>query len=162
MNSYLEAIEAFYGYRTAERSNVPLIKHIHEGIKILEWRGANLTTINAFTIHPLFQNDADLKARYYTNWIVDFTPSVVLLAMEYRSVANEYLPKVSKPAVIRLSPLHEVNEMLIADKVQNRKDFLKYNSGIPNADRLKEYFKDWLDALGVSEELYQEYANRFS
>lgn len=57
--------------------------------------------------------------------------------------------------VARLSPLREVNDMLIADKVQNRKDFeLFHSSTHDKRDRLAAYFAEWLAALEVSEDIY--------
>lgn len=43
--------------------------------------------------------------------------------------------------------------MLVADKVQNCKDFnlyVKDHSDTKNSDRLSAYFQEWLDVLGVS------------
>ena len=45
--------------------------------------------------------------------------------------------------------------MLIADKVQNRKDFLKYHYGTHKKSvELDIYFKNWLRALNVTEADY--------
>jgi len=45
--------------------------------------------------------------------------------------------------------------MLIADKVQNRKDFEIYHSSTHDKkDRLAAYFAEWLEALEVSEDIY--------
>jgi ABC-type amino acid transport substrate-binding protein len=81
----------------------------------------------------------------------------VMLAMEYRSVANAYLShrEIDNIEEIKLSPLVEVQHMLIADKVQNRKDFELYNSDHPQAEALSEYFDNWLRRLGISEQRYQ-------
>jgi len=47
--------------------------------------------------------------------------------------------------------------MLVADKVQNRKDFLAYHKGThARSDELDYYFKLWLRRLDISEERYQE------
>ena len=48
--------------------------------------------------------------------------------------------------------------MLIADKVENRKDFERYHWDHSNAARLTEYFREWLTALGISEDRYMELA----
>ena len=47
--------------------------------------------------------------------------------------------------------------MLVADKVQNYKDFLIHHRAThPNADRLEAYFRQWLQRLGVSIEQFED------
>lgn len=85
-----------------------------------------------------------------------------MLATEYRWTANSYLSfHPSRPLdEIKLSPLEEVNQMLIADKIQNRKDFEMYHLGKhPSSERLQQYFSEWLERLGVSESMYQEFVS---
>jgi len=153
-------IEKFYGDRVAKRSGVPLINHINEGLTVLSAIRATETTKRAFCIHPLLQADEDLQENYYISSFVDHHP--LLLAMEYRSVANEYLSdKVDTEQKIRLSPLLEVNEMLIADKVQNRKDFMTYHYGThERSDELARYFNKWLNALNVSADTYIDFCRK--
>lgn len=162
-----DMIRAHYGDRTAKRSGVPLIGHIEEGLEILVRLGAERETMEAYAVHPIFQNDDDLK----DNWgkAVLLPQRVVLLAMEYRSVANAFLSdqiekgpdERGREAVyprrpLRISPLAEVNQMLIADKVQNRKDFEIHHKGThARSDELQFYFDHWLRALGLNEGDYQ-------
>ena len=84
-----QLIKKFYGDRVAKRSQVPLINHIDEGLIVLKAIGAVETTKRAFCLHPLLQADADLQENYYISSFVDH--HALLLAMEYRSVANEFL-----------------------------------------------------------------------
>lgn len=149
----LALIEASYGEQRARRSGVPLVHHIHEGVALLVAAGASELAQRAFCLHPLVQNDVDL-ARNYSGLVqaLSETPDgmrALLLAMEYRSVANEYLAhKPNQPGGIRLSPLPDVNLMLLADKVQNQRDFLFYHGrSHPNRERLTEYFEQWVAAL---------------
>jgi hypothetical protein len=149
-------VETFYKDKVAKRSQVPLINHINEGLIILDSIDATSAAKRAFCLHPLLQHDDDLK----TNFLVAHhrtSAYVMMLAMEYRSVANEYLSdKVGSGQEIRLSPLREVNDMLIADKVQNRKDFVTYHKGThPRSVELNLYFNEWLCRLGVDEANYQ-------
>ena len=151
-------ISAHYGDKVAKRSQVPLMNHINEGLIVLDRINATVYAKQAFCIHPLLQADEDLKANFNA---VAFacSPAVVMLAIEYRSVANEFLSDKVVGATfddIRLSPLFEVNEMLIADKIQNRKDFEQYHLGThARSDELDKYFKIWLQRLGVGKEMYQ-------
>lgn len=144
-------IDMEYKDKTAKRSGVPLINHIKEGIDILEKRGASLTTIKAYCLHPLIQSDIDLaKNAEKIARLVD--PYALLLATEYRKTANAYLSQRTIGSLddIELSPLPEVNEMLVADKIQNYKDFLIYHQKThARSKELNEYFQNWLKKLDV-------------
>lgn len=155
------AIERHYDDRCAKRSGVPFIHHIDEGIAVLRKIGASEDALRAFCIHPLLQGDADLTA--FAGRLDEVTADrhVLLLAMEYRNIANATLSHrvIESPADIPLSPLREVNDMLIADKVQNRKDFLLHHAKTHARGReLDRYFRLWLERLGVSEGRYEELA----
>lgn len=177
-----QAIATFYGDRRAERSQVPLIRHIHEGRAIIKALGRKLPNgtsfglyhaVHAYTLHPLFQNDAELMtfgldyARQAE--AENLSPVNIMLAMEYRARANAWLAdkvymanfndggrgilqRTGKPDA---GPIPEVHAMLIADKVQNRKDFLRYHKGThARSAELDLYFQVWLEHLGVSNSLY--------
>lgn len=152
-----QLIQQFYGDRVTERSGAYLMNHIDEGLAILAWIGASDTAKRAYCLHPILQADEALYENYEK---VDFPfeAKVLIAAMEYRSVANAYLSKrkIQSLEEIRLSPLKEVNDMLIADKIQNRKDFEIYHLHThPRSKELNEYFKNWCQRLGISESLYQ-------
>ncbi len=148
-------IRKFYGDRKAARSQVPLVNHIDEGIFILEKIGASEEAMKAFCLHPLFQADADLAQNQTLTRELD--PYIVMLALEYRNTANAYLSqrKIEKLEDIRLSPLPEVNQMLMADKIQNCKDFMIHHHGIhPKSDELHQYFKNWFQRLGIPQKVF--------
>lgn len=154
-------VSKHYDNRVAVRSQVPLINHIDEGLIVLDNIGSTDLVKRAFCVHPLFQADEDLLDNTHMVDVLD--SRVVLLVMEYRNVANAYLSdKLDSPnsEPIKLSPLSEVNQMLVADKVQNRKDFITYHKDThPRSDKLDLYFKQWLDALKVTEDQYQLLCN---
>ena len=158
-----QLIKTFYGDRVARRSQVPLINHINEGLIILDSISATEGAKRAFCIHPLLQHDDDLRTNYM---MVEHVTGahVMMLAMEYRSVANEFLSdKMDLVTVpdIRLSPLKEVNDMLVADKVQNYKDFVTHHyDKHPRSDKLNEYFHRWLDKLEVGYDMYGRLCQR--
>lgn len=163
----LAAIIKFYGTRRAARSQVPLINHIVEGVSILKSIYASNDAISAFCLHPLVQGDTELLQHYANLDHID--GKILILAMEYRSVANDYLSHRTVYAIdeIRLSPLKEVNDMLVADKVQNYKDFLLYHYGThPRSNELDVYFKNWLSRLNcfhvmdVTLPQWEEYSSR--
>ena len=152
------AIEREYGTRTAKRSGVPLVHHIDEGLAVLQRIGAPDAAMRAYCLHPLLQEDAAHAANLAS--VTALTePGVLALALEYRRVANATLSRrpIASAADIPLSPVSEVNQMLVADKVQNRKDFLIHHRGRhPRSDALDRYFRLWLERLDVSEARFAE------
>lgn len=162
-NKHYLAIAEFYGDQTAARSGVPLICHVNEGLMLLDVSGAPLTAKEAFCLHPLLQDDQALAeamrpGSVFQRWRPDPVP--VALAMEYRRVANAYLSHhcTGEDDAIALSPIDEVNQMLFADKVQNRKDFERFHRGThAHSARLDVYFRNWLRRLDVSEPEYADW-----
>lgn len=155
-------IEEFYGDRTAKRSGVPLINHINEGTRVLEALNASEVAIQAYRLHPIFQNDADLLENFHR--LKELEWNVIALVMEYRNIANASLSDIvywdymtdqyplRLKRRIKISPIDEVNKMLIADKVQNWKDFRLYHKDTHDrSHELDFYFKCWLEALEVDE-----------
>ncbi len=151
-------IKTYYGSRKAERSGVLLITHIDEGLSILQYLGASLVTQKAYCLHPILQADEALT-RNWKDHFSGINPQAIILAMEYRRIANAYLSTRSIRTIndIEMSPLVEVKQMLIADKVQNRNNFELYHLPThPRSKQLQKYFRNWLQKLGISEVHYQE------
>jgi len=150
------AIEGFYGDGRARRSGVCFMNHIDEGLFVLRRLNASESTRRAWCLHPIVQGDADLARAFQGGVLAGFASEVVVLAMEYRNIANRFLspmgehPGYADPGRISRSPLTAVDQMLIADKVQNYKDFREHHQAShPRAARLERYFQQWLAALGV-------------
>jgi hypothetical protein len=155
-----QTITNYYGDSKAERSGVFKMNHIDEGLAILEWIGASETAKKAYCLHPIYQSDEDL-AKNADAFYID--TDVLIRVIEYRSVANECLSnrEIMSCFDIRLSPLKDVNDMLIADKIQNRKDFELYHKGKHQRSKeLDRYFIKWCQRLGITEEQYQDYKNQ--
>ena len=151
------AIAAHYGRRAAARSGVPYLHHIDEGLVIMTRHGATNRAMRAFCLHPLLQNDADLVATYPNLASISDDAQVLALALEYRAVANAALSQraLASAADIALSPLAEVNQMLVADKIQNYKDFILHHRGRhPRSAALERYFQLWLERLGIDAAAY--------
>jgi len=140
-------VQDFYGDIRAKRSKVPYIYHIDEGLAILNYLGASYNTKEAFCLHPILQMDKDFNE----NKDMDFSgieTEAIILAMEYRRTANSYLSK-SHPSKFVGFSCPEIREMLIADKVQNYKDFIKYQKDTSGNIELFEYFNYWFELLKV-------------
>jgi hypothetical protein len=159
-------VKRFYGTGKAERSQVPLINHINEGLAIMDHIGASIAAMQAYCLHPLFQNDNELSSDGVAAALTPgVNPYAILLVMEYRQRANAWL---SDKVTLRMgmpdfngSPdwglLAPVKQMLIADKVQNRKDFITYHRDThARSIELDCYFERWLQVLDVSKLRYKE------
>jgi hypothetical protein len=163
-NEY-KAIATFYGDRKATRSQVPLIHHIHEGIAIMNAINASEDAQRAYMLHPLFQADAELHTVGYDYASTTTNAVPVALAMEYRIYANDWLSnKVIKQRDTLMhvgqptpGPNLMVKHMLIADKVQNKKDFdLYHKHHHPRSDELDSYFNAWLKVLNITPQEYNK------
>lgn len=144
-----KAISDFYGSRCAERSGKPYMNHIDEGIYILRKLGADHDTISGYILHPLFQSDDDFNTKGKS--LIGILPPIpTAFALEYRNIANAYLAKrtIEDVSEIAVSPLEQVNTMLVADKIQNYKDLLA-NKNIEKEKRqhLQNYFFNWFERL---------------
>ena len=167
------AIRDHYAERVAEGSDVPLMQRIEEGLIILGELDASEDAMRAFCLQPLFLADDDL-VRHGQDFMdrVEANPFVIMLVMEYRSRANAWTSDMvhlaapePKPVVLdelfygqpSAGPIKAVKEMLIADKVQGRKAFIRHDRGRhPRSDELDLYFDRWLVALGVGRAEYEE------
>lgn len=143
-----DCIARFYGDRKAQRSQVPLINHIDEGLAILDFICASPLAKGAFCLHPIVQNSEN----------VDVTWSPCLsLAVEYKLYANSYLCRPETDWIKTAEDLYahignsmsiDCRKMLVADKLQNQKDFLLWHYGKhPRSKELDNYFKVWLHYL---------------
>jgi len=160
------SIMDYYGKKTTKRSGVKLMNHIDEGLKILSHLNASTAAKGAFCLHPIFQGDDCIVDAMDTK-LICFSQEIIALVMEYRHVANSYLcrPLTDHYTMDHLSafcPLNveQVKLMLIADKIQNRKDFELYHKGVhARSNELDKYFKQWLEYLGVDEDMYTSIAS---
>lgn len=149
------AISAHYGSRTAERSQVPLMNHIDEGLSILDSLGASRRARRAFCLYPLVQSDAAFQENWAALRAGGLPDAELLLALDYRRAANAYLctPETdgfTAEDIRRVvgDPELDVVTMLIADKRQNWKDFLAHHVKThPRSDQLDRYFYNWLTYL---------------
>lgn len=158
-------IKEFYGTDCANRSGVPLINHIDEGLAILEWLGASRAAMGGYCLHPMVQNEIDHNDNIDSLEAIPEIECSLELALRYRQFANAYLCRpgtdtwdipVIRRVLVNAAGLmnKQVNYMLIADKVQNQKDFLKYHYGThARSEQLKKYFENWLVVLDYQTEV---------
>lgn len=147
-------IKEFYGERKAQRSQVPLMNHIDEGLTIMEYKGASPLAMRAYCLHPIFQGDQE----FFENQsrLKDYDLDVVLLVMEYRRAANAYLcrPHTDRWGIAEVKVQvglisEDLHRMLVADKLQNRKDFeIHHLHSHPRSAELYRYFQMWCLLLG--------------
>ena len=162
---HYKTISQFYkGKKTSK--NIPYINHIDEGVGYLELMGVSDTVVNAFILHPFVQC-VNLKGTYnktlltkseleeYVD-IFELEPDVAYELLLYRKYANSYLcrPDTDGAAIMEAYSLidtlqnHQTTvRMLIADKLQNFKDFIKYREDHERAKHLTQYFIYWLSIL---------------
>lgn len=146
----LVTIENYYKNKKADRSNVPLVNHIHEGLAILDAVNASVQTKKAFCLHPLIQNNIT------TFDMSNISPRALYLAELYSQKANSYLCKPETDYVATFQDVYnlvgilneDITLMLYADKIQNKKDFMLYHKDIHERScELEHYFNLWIAFL---------------
>jgi hypothetical protein len=144
----------------SDTTSIPYIIHILEGIVFLSSIKASSKVVRSFILHPLLQNDRDINLNIYRYDFSKIDYMDLILVMEYRKLANSYLPKdVTEFTEPYLSPIPEVNLMLKADKLQNEKDFRlnidSHGTSLERRERipsLYQYFRDWFKVLKITDE----------
>jgi hypothetical protein len=150
------AIADHSGARVAQRSQLPYMNHVDEGLAVLRALGASDAAKRAYCLHPLLQADDDLVAALASLDTLGCAASSWVLASEYRRIAN-LTPSTKvllSAAEIPLGAVKEVHDMLRADKVQNQKDFLAHHASHPRRAELHVYFQRWLERLEVDHALH--------
>lgn len=147
MTREYRTIAEFYGDRRAKRSNVPLMNHINEGVDLLRLWGRSQLEIKAYCLHPIVQNSEPVDV----SWSPAFS-----LAGEYRDRANSYLCRPETDYLTTTGQLagvlgkmyEECAFLLLADKVQNQKDFRAYHWFTHKRRlNLEHYFNLWIHTL---------------
>lgn len=151
------AIKRWYGARKAKRSTVPLINHIDEGIDLLRDMGASDLAVRAFCLHPLAQDESAIAQDWLHNR--NFSRKAIELAKQYARIAGSFLcnPETDHYTIADLrrvvgSLSQAMIHMLVADKIQNEKDFELYHKGKhERSEQLAHYFDLWVEYLEVCE-----------
>lgn len=162
---YYSVIDSFYkGMSTSK--GVPYINHINEGIVHLENMKVDDDVINAFILHPFVQC-VNLKGTYKDCLLTEkelekhinifkIEPEIAFELLLYRKYANSYLCREATDNfsihdaygyLKNLNNYQTTVKMLIADKLQNFKDFLLYRQDHPRKEFLNRYFTIWLNIL---------------
>lgn len=144
-----EIISKFYSDRTAKRSGVRLMNHIDEGLVILWSLQLKTGSYGGWCLHPIVQNNEKIEIPIRLR-------EADIAATIYSHKANAYLCrkendwiKTVKDLRVLLGHIPDTIKMyLIADKLQNRKDFELYHKGTHERSyELTKYFDLWLEYL---------------
>lgn len=155
------AIENFYKDKRAGRSGLPYINHIDEGIDMLShWLNDDILKASicarAYAIHPLIDEMTGILGG-----ILDALGSTlpagntISLAIEHHILRNKFLVKDwdthwdETGLQNLLGPMsNECAWMLLADKVQNQKDFrIHHWFTHEKTYQYEEYFNLWIETL---------------
>lgn len=170
--SYI-AISSLYNNKKARRTQIPYMKHIDDGVKILQHLGVTDPEVyDAWLLHPLIQTmsinqvEAFLSSYGLPPLHSGVSLNTIALAKQYADVANSFLPNVVDQNLHHTFNIYiacpKLKALLIADKVQNYVDFcMSSDMGyfdeepddyVPNR---MEYFNMWLGRLDIDESNFE-------
>lgn len=150
---YYDMIQDMWKDQT-DREGTRYMQHIDLGIAWLFKNKASNAVINAWCIHPIAQDVKTLKANY--DKLIGLDSEAILLTIEYRNQANQYSTRNMLEGYPKTSTLDGVKTMLKADKLTNYWHLVRNRPNHERAESLEEYFKTWLQALGVTDEEKRE------
>lgn len=156
-----EIISKHWDDNCAVRTGIHYMNHVDEGLRIIKEVNGSERAMRIFALHGFLQN-CYADNTFNSDVLSDVAPDVLIGAMEYRAVANAHLSH-HRPDTLVLSEDADVNTALIADKVQNFRDFERFHNGCHlRSKQLKQYFERWLNALDVSTTTYEAYKDILS
>ena len=100
-NAY-KKIQSYYNDIRSKRSKVPYIYHIDEGGEILFNLKSSQIVKDAYYLHPILQTDESFIHNKKFDFS-DINSESLLLAMEYRRVANSYLSNMEISSFVGFS-----------------------------------------------------------
>jgi hypothetical protein len=127
----------------------PYMWHIDMGLAYLISQGASDAVKVAWCIHPLVQDNKDLK-RNYKKMLGCLTNEAVMLVIEYRHQANWFSTHSTLNKAPKKNLLSEIILMLKADKLQNAWNLHTYRKDHKNYKELTAYFNIWFSALNIN------------
>lgn len=158
-------IEDHLKYRSNPDNNVQHIRHIDEGIVILEVVCAKPYLYDAalaFCLHPLVSHDMSFLNNIEELTQGDFTTISLLYAMEFRKTIASW-PTSQSEGTPQLSPIIAVNKMIMADIIQHKHTFLT-TTPVPVGHTVEEnssnrreldFYNRWLRQLSIDEQGYR-------
>lgn len=163
-----QRISRHYGATAAQRTKLPWINHIVEGVVLIHQLGGRIGAADAFCWHPLIQSDTtylETLVEMRRHYNLNTNGEVLVNVLGYRDAANRWLRGVvNKDNQPKKHPLESVNVMLMADKIQNRKDFEANERlfSVEDAASLHYYFDCWFNTLGITPEIYADQTDKLA
>lgn len=175
-NEY-KLISKIYSDTSAKRTKIPYMNHIIEGCRVLLSLKASDEVIKAYCLHPLFQVNKYQSKFLELNGYAYCDKRAMGLAVMYANSANGFLcrpwtddwtEKTFEKETQFLDMMsecpedyHDVMLMLLADKLQNQKDFMEHHLyKHERSEELYRYFVFWIlylfNRLGIDQDRLEE------
>lgn len=139
--------------------DVSLIDTLEAGLAVLDKLSTWPTSMKAYCLRPLLQDDHSFEEGWKTVCRNGVQPRALVLAMEFRRIANSFLPspytdrwtiaKIKLRVGLIIPP---VRLMLIAHKAVGYRQFLQHAGRHARHRELAVYFEKWFVLLDVTKQ----------
>lgn len=152
-----QAIQSIYGdQKTLQGNGVPFMNHINEGLHILHRIKASDNAQRAYCLHPIMQVNGLADEFLSSSYLKEVDPRALVTAGMFANTVNAFplgqfisgnlVGNVEEAA--GLIKRNDVMDMILAEMVQNYKDFLNHEGQTdPDRAEINEYFLTWLRFL---------------